>query len=56
MGELFKELGKTYMQAIVSVVFLIAQVEIFTWIILAFWGIKLAIHFLKKDAESRCLW
>ena len=54
--ELFKELAKTGMQVIVSVAFLIMQVEIVTWIILAFWGIKLAIHFLKKDAESRCYW
>lgn len=56
MVELFKELRKTYMQVAVSVSFLIMQVEIITYIILAFWGIKLALHFLKKDAESRCLW
>lgn len=54
--ELFKELKKTYVQVILSLSFLIMQVEVITWIVLGFWGIRLAIHSLKKDAESRCLW
>ncbi len=56
VAALFKELGKTYMQVILSVVFLLAELEVITWIVLAFWGIRLAIHFLRKDAESRCPW
>ena len=56
MVELFKELRKTYMQVTVSVCFLIMQLEIVTYIVLAFWAFKLALHFLRKDAESRCPW
>lgn len=54
--ELFKDLAKTSAQVLVSLGLLIAQVEVITWIILAFWGIRLALHFLRKDAESRCYW
>ena len=44
------------MQVLMSLMFLIMNVEVITWIVLAFWGIRLAIHYLKKDAESRCYW
>ena len=54
--EMLKELKKTYMQVLLSVTFLIAEVEVITWFVLAFWGIRLAVHCLKKDDERRCLW
>lgn len=54
--EVLKELKKTYMQVILSGVFLLAEVEVITWFVLVFWGIRLAVHCLKKDAERRCLW
>jgi hypothetical protein len=55
-AELLMELKRPFIQVILSVVFLIMNIEVITWIVLAFWGIRLAIHVLKKDAERRCLW
>lgn len=54
--ELFKGLKKTSIQIILSGSFLLMQIEIITWIVLAFWVIRLAVHFLKKEAERACLW
>lgn len=54
--EFFAGFKKTSIQVIISVTFLLAEVEAITWFVLAFWGIRLAVHYLKKDAERRCLW
>lgn len=54
--QLFSELKRTSIQVILSGAFLLMNTEVITWIVLAFWGIRLAVHFLKKEAERACLW
>lgn len=48
--QLFSELKRTSIQVILSGAFLLMNIEIITWIVLAFWGIRLAAHVLKKES------
>ena len=54
--QLFSELKRTSIQVIISVCFLIMNIELITWIILAFWGIKIALRVLIKDIKRSSIY
>ena len=54
--QLFSELKRTSVQIILSASFLIMNVEVITWIVLAFWGIKIALRVLMKDIKRSSIY
>ena len=54
--QLFSEIKRTSVQVVLSGAFLLMNVEIITWIILAFWGIKIALRMLVKDIKRSSIY
>jgi len=53
---LHKKILRKAIIIIASIVLIFLKVEVISWAVLAYWGIRLAIHMLKKEAERRVVY